>query len=98
MPRRNPRPAFSAPHSEPTLARAERRALGAYYTPPEIVELILKLALEPAMSHSCQPPAVIDPACGAGEFLAAAAAHLTRRFGSAASVHGIDCDGEAVAA
>jgi len=89
---------FTTPPHEPKLAREERRALGAYYTPPEIVELIVKLALEPALARQSHPPMVIDPACGAGEFLAAAAPRLTRRFGSAATVHGIDCDGEAVAA
>lgn len=68
--------------------RDERRRRGAFYTPPELVEWVLDRALA-----DLQPGApVLDPACGAGHFLVAAA----RRVGVAA-VHGSDLDAEAVA-
>ena len=65
--------------------RDARRARGAFYTPPELVAWVLDRALVPGASR------VLDPACGTGHFLVAAA----RRFGVRA-VHGSDLDAEAV--
>lgn len=63
----------------------ERRRRGAFYTPPDLVDWILDRALPE------QGGSVLDPACGTGHFLVAAA----RRVGVAA-VHGSDLDPEAV--
>lgn len=63
----------------------ERRARGAFYTPPDLVDWILDRALTPTTAR------VLDPACGTGHFLVAAA----RRLGVRA-VHGSDLDPEAV--
>lgn len=62
----------------------DRRRQGAFYTPPELVEWVLDHALPPQGT-------VLDPACGTGHFLVAAA----RRLGVRA-VHGSDLDPEAV--
>lgn len=45
-----------------------RRGLGAYYTPPEVVDYLVRAALE---LNPPQPETrILDPACGAGVFLA----------------------------
>ncbi|KRB73004.1 hypothetical protein ASE01_19695 [Nocardioides sp. Root190] len=64
----------------------ERRRRGAFYTPPDLVDWILDRALTAGSAAS-----VLDPACGTGHFLVAAA----RRVGVRA-VHGSDLDPEAV--
>lgn len=65
--------------------RDERRRRGAFYTPPELVSWVL--------DHAGLVPGapVLDPACGTGHFLVAAA----RRVGVTA-VHGSDLDADAV--
>lgn len=63
----------------------ERRRRGAFYTPPDLVDWILDRALPGRGGR------VLDPACGTGHFLVAAA----RRIG-VAGVHGSDLDPEAV--
>jgi SAM-dependent methyltransferase len=67
--------------------RDRRRAQGSFYTPPDLVAWILDRALAGAPAEA----AVLDPACGTGHFLVAAA----RRLGVRA-VHGSDLDPEAV--
>lgn len=72
------------------LAPARRRALGAYFTPRAVVERVLDL-LEPHL-----PPGaltVVDPACGGGAFLAAAADRWPR-----ATVLGIELAPDVAAA
>lgn len=64
----------------------ERRTRGAFYTPPDLVGWILDRALLPGAAR------VLDPACGTGHFLVAAA----RRLGDVRAVHGSDLDPEAV--
>jgi len=62
--------------NQPLLPRAERRARGIYYTPPEVVRKLVRLTLDgfPARSVSEHTPAkavrILDPACGAGAMLA----------------------------
>jgi len=64
----------------------ERRSRGAFYTPPDLVAWILDRALTGSTAR------VLDPACGTGHFLVAAA----RRLGDVRAVHGSDLDPEAV--
>ena len=59
-------------------AQGTRKQFGAWYTPPEVVELLLDLSLQPrldALSSVTEVAAVrvLDPACGTGHFLIAAA-------------------------
>lgn len=70
-----------------------RRRSGSYYTPPELVALLLAQALDPliegALASRRTRPAkirallalrVLDPACGCGHFLSAAARRLANRL------------------
>lgn len=64
-----------------------RKTSGSYYTPDSLVQLLLDSALEPVIqqtiaSHAGDPVdallrlSIVDPACGSGHFLLAAARHL----------------------
>lgn len=64
----------------------QRRSRGAFYTPPDLVAWVLDRALTSSTAR------VLDPACGTGHFLVAAA----RRLGDVRAVHGSDLDPEAV--
>jgi hypothetical protein len=71
---------------------------GAYYTPPELVRLMLE-TLDPRPGDT-----VLDPSCGDGEFLVGAVHLLAERYGARAGrqlagrLAGMDVDPEAVAA
>nr|MBP8250990.1 N-6 DNA methylase [Herpetosiphon sp.] len=71
----------------------ERKTTGSYYTRPELVQELIKSALEPVMAQrlgNLKQPAqreqallsitVCDPACGSGHFLLAAARRLAREL------------------
>jgi hypothetical protein len=68
----------------------ERKTTGSYYTPDSLVQLLLKETLDPVIDRKVaenpnNPEAllalkVIDPACGSGHFLVAAANHIARRL------------------
>ena len=68
----------------------ERKTTGSYYTPDELVQLLLTSALDPVVertisTHPERPAdalldlAIVDPACGSGHFLLAAARRLADR-------------------
>jgi predicted RNA methylase len=59
-----------------SLPPARRRALGSHATPPPLARTLVALALE---HLGRTPDLVVDPACGAGSFLLAAADALVRR-------------------
>src|SRR4051794_20006174 len=58
-----------------------RRASGSYYTPPDLVDLLLDHSLEPLLDRSQNPAKlrIADPSCGSGRFLLAAARRVARR-------------------
>ncbi len=70
---------------------SERKQTGSYYTPDAFVQLLIKTALDPVIEKRLQeatsPPEdallalrVIDPACGSGHFLLAAARRIAERL------------------
>jgi adenine-specific DNA-methyltransferase len=70
------------------VTRATRHAAGVFYTPVAIAAYIA----EQVLARASEDGAVLDPACGCGAFLLAA----YRRLRSAAALHGVDLDPEAV--
>ncbi len=71
----------------------ERRSTGSHYTPPELVAPLIQHALEPVLQErlaACRTDAeketailnlkVLDPACGSGHFLLAAARRLGKEL------------------
>src|SRR3954469_18041918 len=79
------------------LTAARRRALGAYYTPRDVADRLVAIALEGAPAA----PLVCDPACGDGVFLLAAGEALAARGVSREVVArdllwGVDLDASAV--
>ncbi|WP_249645126.1 Eco57I restriction-modification methylase domain-containing protein [Nocardia sputi] len=71
-----------------TAAGHERKKSGSYYTPSELIDLVLDEALDPLIDEALRSSSaeqsllaltVIDPACGSGHFVVAAA----RRIASA---------------
>lgn len=72
---------------------SERKLTGSYYTPAALVNELIKSALEPVMAEAIkanpQNPheallglRIIDPACGSGHFLLAAARRLAAEIAS----------------
>ncbi|CAN5375073.1 hypothetical protein BH09ACT12_BH09ACT12_30600 [soil metagenome] len=79
----------------------ERQQTGTFYTPAALVAWVLDRALPAGGGNPPSRTSVLDPACGAGHFLVAAARRLIARGLSAdvavALVHGVDLDPVAVA-
>ena len=74
-----------------TAAGNERKTTGSYYTPTSLINELLDSALEPVLdeaAHASDPEAeilglsVLDPACGSGHFLIAAANRIAQRLAS----------------
>lgn len=76
-------------------AEAVRKQRGDFPTPPELVHLVVANTL-PAVRHG-QRVTVLDPACGDGRFLVAAAAQLGAA-GAVPVLTGVDIDAGAVRA
>jgi len=64
----------------PVAAKVARRRVGAFYTPPKLVDFILDHTLKPWLAaHPNREPTVLDPSCGTGRFLLAAGHRLAQR-------------------
>ena len=77
-----------------TVAGNERKTTGSYYTPAPLISRLLDEALDPVLDEAeraADPAAallalrVLDPACGSGHFLIAAARRIAGRLASARS-------------
>ena len=85
--------------SEGSTAGNERKTSGSYYTPDSLVQELIRSALDPVIesritSNPTKPVdallamRVVDPACGSGHFLLAAARRLAERVASLRSADG----------
>ena len=70
-------------------AGSERKTTGSYYTPPELISKLLDSALDPVIKRAASQPdpqqallglRVLDPACGSGHFLIAAAHRIANKL------------------
>lgn len=70
-------------------AGSERKKTGSYYTPTSLISCLLDSALDPVLdgaAKQAEPEAailklkVVDPACGSGHFLIAAAHRIAKRL------------------
>ncbi len=68
------------PLFEGGLAADQRKRLGQYYTPVEIIDFLLDRALGTFDPLAGEPYRIIDPACGAGNFLAPAAERMVAAY------------------
>ncbi|MYI05971.1 MAG: N-6 DNA methylase [Gemmatimonadetes bacterium] len=77
-----------------TVAGNERKTTGSYYTPAPLISRLLDEALDPVLDEAEQAaePAdallalrILDPACGSGHFLIAAAHRIAGRLASVRS-------------
>ncbi|WP_326603461.1 Eco57I restriction-modification methylase domain-containing protein [Rhodococcus sp. PD04] len=68
-----------------TAAGHDRKTSGSYYTPSALIDLVLDEALDPLIDDALRSPdpehallelTVVDPACGSGHFVVAAARRL----------------------
>lgn len=72
-----------------TAAGNERKTTGSYYTPTSLISALLDTALDPVLDEAAANPdsesaildlKVLDPACGSGHFLVAAAHRIAKRL------------------
>ena len=75
--------------------KAARKLVGAWYTPPVLVDVVVDNVLRGFRPERGRAVRVLDPACGDGRFLFAVAERLAER-GIAAELTGCDVDGVAL--
>ena len=68
-----------------STAGSERKTTGSYYTPPTLINRLLDDALDPILDRAATEQAllglrILDPACGSGHFLIAAAHRIAGRL------------------
>lgn len=77
--------------------QAARKLLGAWYTPPELIDVVVDGLLDGWTPPPHAPVRVLDPACGDGRFLAAVAERVARDHpGVAVELTGCDVDPDAL--
>jgi SAM-dependent methyltransferase len=74
-----------------------RKQLGAWYTPPDLVDTVVESVVTPEFVERRSPRlAVLDPSCGDGRFLAAARRRIDA-LGGTSVLTGCDIDAGAIA-
>jgi hypothetical protein len=72
-----------------SAAGSERKKTGSYYTPTSLISCLLDSALDPVVEEAAKQPdpeaailklKIVDPACGSGHFLIAAAHRVAKRL------------------
>jgi N-6 DNA Methylase len=70
----------------------ERKTTGSYYTPTSLISVLLDSALDPVLEEAAAKDEeailnlkVVDPACGSGHFLVAAAHRIAKRLAAVRS-------------
>lgn len=86
----HPRLNLDAPTFELDVAGGhERKTTGSYYTPTSLIDCLLDSALDPVLDDAAKKAEaakailalkVVDPACGSGHFLIAAAHRIAKRL------------------
>lgn len=80
-----------------TYAGSERKTTGSYYTHPSLIRCLLDSALEPLLNDALKSPdpekalldlKVVDPACGSGHFIIAAAHRIAKSLAIARTGEG----------
>jgi hypothetical protein len=75
-------------------AGSERKKTGSYYTPSSLISVLLDSAVDPVLAEASRQPdperailnlKVLDPACGSGHFLIAAAHRIAKSLASVRS-------------
>ena len=78
---------------------ADRKQRGAWYTPDDLVARVVEAAVTPEFVERClltsNEICIVDPACGDGRFLIAAAERIVALGGRARAI-GVDIDRRAV--
>lgn len=74
------------------VSGSERKTTGSYYTPSSLIQSLLETALDPVLAEAAAKDdpeqailalKVVDPACGSGHFLIAAAHRIAHRLARA---------------
>jgi hypothetical protein len=74
-----------------TASGSERKTTGSYYTPTSLIDCLLDSALDQVLDEAAHKPQpeqtilslrIVDPACGSGHFLIAAAHRIAKRLAS----------------
>lgn len=75
-------------------AETDRKQRGAWYTPAHLVDLVADAAVSEWASRPREVVRIVDPSCGDGRFLVAAAERLCAE-GAAVEAVGVDIDSDA---
>lgn len=89
---------MTSPKTASVAARERRRRTGAWYTPPHLIELVVERTVTVEwLAGFDRPIRLLDPACGDGRFLSAAA-RAVEALGGQVEMTAVDVDPAALVA